>query len=98
MAGNWIFAEEDLCNTPSVADGVSVKNELIYRFRTAWFIEELAKELKSVRIVLNTALVLFHRFYVFQSFKKHNRFVRDHLFFIYLFICFRTDYISSYKS
>lgn len=79
MAGEWIFTEEELCNTPSITDGVTVKNERIYRFRTAWFIEELAKELRGVRIVLNTALVLFHRFFVFQSFKKHNRFVRDPL-------------------
>ena len=77
----WIFSAEELKNSPSREDGISAELEKSYRRKTAWFLEELGKEpiLKMIpneRLVISTALVLFHRFFAFQSFKRHSRFVR----------------------
>ena len=74
----WLFSADELKNSPSREDGISADLETSYRRKTAWFVEELGKEpmLRSERSVISTALVLFHRFYAFQSFKRHSRFVR----------------------
>ena len=71
----WILSEEQLANNSSRLDGITRDVETLYRFRTLWFIEELVKELRGTRIVASTAAVYFHRFYSFQSFKQHNRFI-----------------------
>jgi hypothetical protein len=71
---DWYFPAEVLANSPSRADAISVDLERGYRSKTAWFIEEYGKELKFNRLVVSTAQVLAHRFYVFQSFKQHDRY------------------------
>ena len=84
----WIFSSSALeQNSPSRIDGISADLEISYRRKSAWFLEELGKELKPQcdRMVVSTALVLFHRFYAFQSFKKHSRFVRILPFLLFLF-------------
>jgi len=57
----------------------------------------LRNTMYSNRLVVSTACVLFHRFYVYQSFRQHNRFVSSythtitqHLVFIcvcYVLVC-----------
>lgn len=71
----WIFSDVMLEESASRQDGIEAPLEKSYRRKTAWFIEELGKEIKCVRMVVSTALVLFHRFYAFQSFKRHSRFI-----------------------
>mmetsp|Transcript_10620 Transcript_10620/g.10263 ORF Transcript_10620/g.10263 Transcript_10620/m.10263 type:complete len:247 (-) Transcript_10620:385-1125(-) len=71
----WIFSLDQLQDTPSRRDGILTDQEALYREKIAWFIEELGKDIKCDRLVVSTGLVLFHRFYCFQSFKQHNRFV-----------------------
>ena len=44
--GDWIFSMDFLMKSPSRDDGVSFDLEKAYRAKTAWFIEELGKELK----------------------------------------------------
>ena len=73
----WLFSASSLeGSSPSRIDGISADLEISYRRKSAWFLEELGKEAHCDRMVVSTALVLFHRFYAFQSFKKHSRFVR----------------------
>ena len=79
MLSDWIFTDDILQNTPSRKDGISLEQEKLYRFRTAWFIEELGREMLISRTIVSMAIAYFQRFYLFQSFKQHNRFVR-HLF------------------
>lgn len=44
---DWIFSSDQLMNlSPSKSDGISFELEKGYRSKTAWFIEELGKELK----------------------------------------------------
>jgi hypothetical protein len=44
---DWIFSSEQMMNnSPSRVDGISFELEKGYRSKTAWFIEELGKELK----------------------------------------------------
>jgi transcription initiation factor TFIIIB Brf1 subunit/transcription initiation factor TFIIB len=65
----------DPANTPSRLDGISQSEEDSERAKSILFIEELSVELRSNRIVVATACVLFHRFYALQSLKSHNRFI-----------------------
>jgi len=76
MLSDWIFNEDVLMNTPSRIDGISFEQEKLYRFRTAWFIEELGREMLLSRTIVSMSIAYFQRFYLFQSFKQHNRFVR----------------------
>ena len=43
---DWIFTSEQLMDSPSRADGISFEMERGYRSKTAWFIQDLAVELK----------------------------------------------------
>lgn len=43
---NWIIPKDMLENTPSRRDGYSENVERQYRYKSAWFIEVLGKELK----------------------------------------------------
>jgi hypothetical protein len=42
----WIFSPSDLQESPSRLDGISNDIERTYRRKTAWFLEELGKEMK----------------------------------------------------
>lgn len=72
---DWILPAEWLENSPSRLDGCSKELEKEYRNKSSYFIETLAKELKCDRLVTSTACVLFNRFYAFQSFKCHERYI-----------------------
>jgi len=73
---NWLFPLDMLDNSPSRIDGYTKDLERQYRSKCVLFIFSLITELRCERSVMSTACVLFHRFYVFQSFSQHNRFVR----------------------
>lgn len=77
MLSDWVFNENVLLDTPSRKDDVNFEQEKLYRFRTAWFIEELGREMLLSRTIVSMAIAYFQRFYLFQSFKQHNRFVRN---------------------
>lgn len=73
---DWIFTSEQLMDSPSRADGISFEMERGYRSKTAWFIQDLAVELKfNARLAVSTAQVLMHRFYAYQSFRQHDRYI-----------------------
>eukprot|EP00597_Dinobryon_sp_UTEXLB2267_P006808 CAMPEP_0170096614 /NCGR_PEP_ID=MMETSP0019_2-20121128/28703_1 /TAXON_ID=98059 /ORGANISM="Dinobryon sp., Strain UTEXLB2267" /LENGTH=454 /DNA_ID=CAMNT_0010318663 /DNA_START=199 /DNA_END=1563 /DNA_ORIENTATION=+ len=79
MPNDWIFSKEFLDNSPSRHDGLSAEKETSFRYKTVWFIEDLAQKLEGAerirnRKVVSTACVFFHRFYAFHSFAKFKRF------------------------
>lgn len=71
----WYFEKEELRNTPSLADGIDPRTEDKYRNEGATFISELGNKLGLKYDTCATAMVYFHRFYMFHSFKTMPRFV-----------------------
>jgi len=72
---DWIFGKEFL-EDPTQARFVKcgIKESKIYQKKTIMFMEDLGAEMKCEKVVVATACVFFHRYYLFHSFKSHNRF------------------------
>jgi len=74
----WIFAPEQIDNSPSRRDGMSAESELSMRQTAAIFIHEIGCKLKVSQICINTAIIYMHRFYMIHSFTKfHHNVVCD---------------------
>ncbi|PVU91801.1 hypothetical protein BB559_003966 [Furculomyces boomerangus] len=65
----WIFTKEEMNCTPSIIDGMSYQEEWDTRYKGIAFIDKVLRPLKRPQIVISTASVLFHRFYMRQSLK-----------------------------
>ena len=78
---NWVFTWEEIQQTPSRKDGVTWEAEKGIRHNSCIFILEMGKYLRrgktdnTAYIRDSAACVLFHRFFMAQSFKSHNRLV-----------------------
>ncbi|KAI5858526.1 cyclin-like protein [Tricharina praecox] len=68
----WLFAEEELLQTPSVLDGISPESEREMRSKGCNFITQLGIQLKLPQLTLATASTYLHRFYMQNSLKKHH--------------------------
>lgn len=71
----WVFTDEELSESPSRKDGLSLEEEKECHLKTCTFIEEVTEKLNVSRLTMATAQVFFHRFFVRQSFKAHDRFL-----------------------
>lgn len=71
----WYFDKSDLRKTPSIQDGVPIETEARYRREATRFIFDMGSKLGLSHDTLATAVVFFHRFYVFHSFKKFPRYI-----------------------
>jgi len=69
----WFFTKEELQNTPSRRDGVSEAAEMQQRRKTCAFISDAGQKLRLPQLTIATAIVFFHRFFIRQSFKQHDR-------------------------
>ncbi|XP_002156574.2 cyclin-T1 isoform X1 [Hydra vulgaris] len=69
----WYFTKEDLRNTPSVRDGIEFAKELGYRQQCANLVQDIGQRLQVNQLVINTAIVYMHRFYMFHSFQSMHR-------------------------
>lgn len=68
----WLFTEEELRDTPSVRDGLSVAEESCRRAKGVNFIIQAGILLKIPQLTLGTAAVFFHRFYMrYSMVEKH---------------------------
>jgi protein BUR2 len=63
----WLFTEEEVRNSPSVHDGLSVAEEVSRRAKGVNFITQAGILLKIPQLTLGTASVFFHRFYMRYS-------------------------------
>lgn len=63
----WLFTEEDIANSPSVADGITAADESVRRAKGVNFIIQAGILLKLPQMTLGTAAVFFHRFYMRYS-------------------------------
>ncbi|CZT16085.1 related to CDK9 kinase-activating protein cyclin T [Ramularia collo-cygni] len=66
----WIFTEEELANTPSIQDGMSVADERQLRAKGINFIVQCGVMLKLPQLTLSTAAIFFQRYLMRSSLKK----------------------------
>ncbi|KAM4601910.1 cyclin-T2-like [Polymixia lowei] len=69
----WLFTREQLDNTPSRRCGVESDRELSYRQQAANLIQDMGQRLNVSQLIINTAIVYMHRFYMIHSFTKFHR-------------------------
>ncbi|SMY20770.1 unnamed protein product [Zymoseptoria tritici ST99CH_1A5] len=66
----WLFNEEELANTPSIQDGLSLAEERSLRAKGVNFIVQCGIMLKLPQLTLSTAAVFFQRFLMRGSLKR----------------------------
>ncbi|CAO1406841.1 unnamed protein product [Diamesa serratosioi] len=71
----WYYEKDDLKNTPSNRDFVDHATEKRYRLEGTKFIKECGNLMNLGYATTHTAIVYFHRFYMFHSFKTFPRYV-----------------------
>ncbi|KAM9327441.1 cyclin-T2b [Pholidichthys leucotaenia] len=69
----WLFTREQMENTPSRRCGIEADRELSYRQQAANLIQEIGQKLNVSQLIINTAIVYMHRFYMIHSFTKFHR-------------------------
>ncbi|XP_061571674.1 cyclin-T2-like [Cololabis saira] len=69
----WLFAREQLDSTPSRRCGLEADRELSYRQQAANLIQDIGQRLNVSQLIINTAIVYMHRFYMVHSFTKFHR-------------------------
>ncbi|XP_028255463.1 cyclin-T2b [Parambassis ranga] len=69
----WLFTREQLENTPSRRCGIEADRELSYRQQAANLIQDMGQRLNVSQLIINTAIVYMHRFYMIHSFTKFHR-------------------------
>ncbi|XP_069022541.1 cyclin-T2-like isoform X2 [Embiotoca jacksoni] len=69
----WLFSREQLENTPSRRCGIETDRELSYRQQAANLIQDIGQRLNVSQLIINTAIVYMHRFYMIHSFSKFHR-------------------------
>ncbi|KAK2880389.1 cyclin-T2-like isoform X1 [Channa argus] len=69
----WLFTREQLENTPSRRCGIEADRELSYRQQAANLIQDIGQRLNVSQLIINTAIVYMHRFYMIHSFVKFHR-------------------------
>lgn len=63
----WLFTEEEVRNSPSVQDGLTVAEEVSRRAKGVNFILQAGIILKIPQLTLGTASIFFHRFHMRYS-------------------------------
>ncbi|KAJ2438256.1 hypothetical protein IWW46_004976, partial [Coemansia sp. RSA 2440] len=81
MTEQWLFSSDDLVNTPSqcgeyspLDKALTPGEELELRLRGCGYIHSVVQRLNMHQVVASTACVLFHRFYMRQSFIKYHQY------------------------
>ncbi|XP_028321043.1 cyclin-T2-like isoform X1 [Gouania willdenowi] len=72
-SAKWLFTREQLDNTPSRRCGIEADRELSYRQQAANLIQDIGQRLNVSQLIINTAIVYMHRFYMLHSFNKFHR-------------------------
>jgi hypothetical protein len=71
----WYYEKKQLGNTPSIQDGIDYETECQYRKEGARFIIDTGTKMDLGYKTMATAVVYFHRFYMFHSFRNFPRYV-----------------------
>eukprot|EP01135_Chromosphaera_perkinsii_P001571 Nk52_evm41s207 gene=Nk52_evmTU41s207 len=73
MSGRWYFTKEQIKDSPSRKSGIPAAKEAEYRVDGAAVIQDIGMNMKLPQLTIATAVVFFHRFYMYQSFKEFSR-------------------------
>jgi cyclin T len=73
QAERWYFTKDQIRASPSVKDGIDHAKELGYRQQCANLIQDIGQRLQVTQLVINTAIVYMHRFYMLHSFSSFKR-------------------------
>jgi hypothetical protein len=82
----WLFNSTEIYErSPSRVDGITWPQEKELRSLGCRFIHELVTKMRrpglpaaSEAVTESAACIFFHRFFTYESFKKHHRWVRDY--------------------
>ncbi|KAF2352950.1 Cyclin N-terminal, partial [Trinorchestia longiramus] len=69
----WYFPKREIEQSPSRKCGMDSEKEMFYRQQAATLIQEMGQRLQVGQLVINTAIVYMHRFYMMHSFTKFHR-------------------------
>ncbi|XP_053710066.1 cyclin-T2b isoform X4 [Synchiropus splendidus] len=69
----WLFTREQLENTPSRRCGIEADRELSYRQQAANLIQDIGQRLNVSQLIINTAIVYMHRFYMIHPITKFHK-------------------------
>eukprot|EP01029_Cantina_marsupialis_P022820 TRINITY_DN55_c0_g3_i1.p1 TRINITY_DN55_c0_g3~~TRINITY_DN55_c0_g3_i1.p1 ORF type:complete len:1469 (+),score=471.95 TRINITY_DN55_c0_g3_i1:73-4479(+) len=70
-----IFTNKELENSPSRKDGISEEEEAVLSVDALNYLATVGHLLDFHYHIVNSAMVLFHRFFAVRSFRKHDRFM-----------------------
>lgn len=70
----WLFTKEQIINSPSRKYNIDYEKEIKYRHSVSGFIQDLGQSLKLTQLCINTAIVYMHRFYMFHSMTKFDKY------------------------
>ncbi|KAJ3172350.1 hypothetical protein HK101_011154 [Irineochytrium annulatum] len=68
---NWVFTADELLSTPSAADGYSREREMNERNSGCQLILRVGMTLRLNQVVMASACMFLHRFYMRNSLRKH---------------------------
>lgn len=71
-ANQWYFSEQDL-KSHATEMGMKWEDDNDYRRQTVMFMEQLGQNLDHSKLTICSAHVFFHRFFLRQSFRAHDR-------------------------
>eukprot|EP00047_Mylnosiga_fluctuans_P011888 m.23457 g.23457 ORF g.23457 m.23457 type:complete len:386 (-) comp3906_c0_seq1:233-1390(-) len=71
---SWVFERKVLEDSPSRQDGLLPREEHRRMYKAFVLVKEICTSLKLEPLIMNTTMTLFHRFYVYQSFRDFDNY------------------------
>lgn len=68
----WYFTPAQLKAQPSIQDGLEYNAVQTKKHNAFKFVERMREQLNFPQLIMNTAMVLYHRFFYYQSMKQFN--------------------------
>lgn len=90
----WYYEREELYKTPSYYDNIDYETESKHRREGARFLFDVSGKLNLRYDTCATAIVFFHRFYMFHSFNTFPRYVSRNYCLFFLGYCSLLSYVS----
>ncbi|XP_035829556.1 cyclin-T1 isoform X2 [Aplysia californica] len=71
--GRFLYPAEAFEKTPSISDGYTSHQELMYRQRLAMLMQNIGSKSNLSQLAVNTSVIYMHRFFMYRSIKKVTR-------------------------
>ncbi|GFR85026.1 cyclin-T1 [Elysia marginata] len=69
----WLFADEDLRNTPSFKAGIGPQQEQTFRTKMAMLIQTIGSKSRLTQLAMNTSIIFMHRFFMYRTVRQFPR-------------------------